>query len=36
VVFAGIDVPHEFDSIAYNSDVARRAIADRIRVLKAI
>jgi acetyl esterase/lipase len=28
--------PHEFDSIAFNSDVARRAIADRIRVLKSI
>jgi acetyl esterase/lipase len=29
-------VPHEFDSIAFNSDVARRAIADRIRVLRSI
>jgi acetyl esterase/lipase len=29
-------VPHEFDSIAFNSDVARRAIADRIRNLKSI
>ena len=29
-------VPHEFDSIAFNSNVARRAIADRIRVLKSI
>ncbi|NKE59762.1 alpha/beta hydrolase [Lentzea sp. PSKA42] len=29
-------VPHEFDSIAFNSDVARRAIADRVRVLKSI
>ncbi|WP_022927245.1 alpha/beta hydrolase [Patulibacter americanus] len=28
--------PHEFDSIAFESDVARRAIADRVRVLKAI
>ncbi|MEU4519125.1 alpha/beta hydrolase [Amycolatopsis sp. NPDC024027] len=28
--------PHEFDSIAFDSDVARRAIADRIRVLKSI
>jgi acetyl esterase/lipase len=28
--------PHEFDSIAFNSDVARRAIADRVRVLKSI
>ena len=26
--------PHEFDSIAFASDVARRAIADRIRVLQ--
>ncbi|HEX6359644.1 alpha/beta hydrolase [Actinophytocola sp.] len=29
-------VPHEFDSIAFTSDVARRAIADRVRVLKSI
>jgi acetyl esterase/lipase len=29
-------VPHEFDSIAFNSHVARRAIADRVRVLKSI
>jgi acetyl esterase/lipase len=29
-------VPHEFDSIAFNADVARRAIADRVRVLKSI
>ncbi|WP_284735222.1 alpha/beta hydrolase fold domain-containing protein [Nonomuraea sp. NEAU-A123] len=29
-------VPHEFDSIAFNADVSRRAIADRIRVLKSI
>jgi acetyl esterase/lipase len=29
-------VPHEFDSIAFNSDVARRAIADRVRALKSI
>jgi acetyl esterase/lipase len=29
-------VPHEFDSIAFSSDVARRAIADRIRVLESI
>ncbi|WNV85460.1 alpha/beta hydrolase [Umezawaea sp. Da 62-37] len=29
-------VPHEFDSIAFESDVARRAIADRVRVLKSI
>ncbi|PRY41346.1 alpha/beta hydrolase [Umezawaea tangerina] len=28
--------PHEFDSIAFTSDVARRAIADRVRVLKSI
>ena len=28
--------PHEFDSIAFQSDVARLAIADRIRVLKSI
>jgi acetyl esterase/lipase len=28
--------PHEFDSIAFDSDVARRAMADRIRVLKSI
>jgi acetyl esterase/lipase len=28
--------PHEFDSIAFDSDVARRAIADRVRVLRAI
>jgi acetyl esterase/lipase len=28
--------PHEFDSIAFGSDVARRAMADRIRVLKSI
>ncbi|OHV40407.1 MULTISPECIES: alpha/beta hydrolase [Pseudofrankia] len=28
--------PHEFDSIAFNSDVARRAITDRVRVLKSI
>ncbi|GIJ46714.1 alpha/beta hydrolase [Virgisporangium aliadipatigenens] len=29
-------VPHEFDSIAFDSDVARRAVADRIRVLRSI
>jgi acetyl esterase/lipase len=29
-------VPHEFDSIAFKSDVARRAIADRVRVLKSV
>jgi acetyl esterase/lipase len=29
-------VPHEFDSIAFDSDVARRAIADRVRALKSI
>jgi acetyl esterase/lipase len=28
--------PHEFDSIASDADVARRAIADRVRVLKSI
>jgi acetyl esterase/lipase len=28
--------PHEFDSIAFDSDIARRAIADRVRVLKSI
>jgi acetyl esterase/lipase len=28
--------PHEFDAIAADSDVARRAIADRIRVLESI
>ncbi|MGH3638711.1 MAG: alpha/beta hydrolase [Mycobacterium sp.] len=28
--------PHEFDSIAFESDVARRAVADRVRVLKSI
>jgi acetyl esterase/lipase len=28
--------PHEFDSIAFRSDVSRRAIADRVRVLKSI
>ncbi|WP_210580309.1 alpha/beta hydrolase [Streptomyces sp. GESEQ-4] len=28
--------PHEFDSIAFDTDVARRAIADRVRVLKSI
>jgi acetyl esterase/lipase len=28
--------PHEFDSIAFDSDLARRAIADRIRVLGSI
>ncbi|MEU8660567.1 alpha/beta hydrolase [Actinoplanes philippinensis] len=29
-------VPHEFDSIAFTTDVARRAIADRVRVLKSL
>jgi acetyl esterase/lipase len=29
-------VPHEYDSIAFESDVARRAIGDRVRVLKSI
>ncbi|MEV6632571.1 alpha/beta hydrolase [Actinoplanes sp. NPDC051470] len=28
--------PHEFDSIAFTADVARRAIADRVRVLKSV
>jgi acetyl esterase/lipase len=28
--------PHEFDAIAFDADVARRAIADRVRVLKSI
>ncbi|MCX2953723.1 alpha/beta hydrolase, partial [Lentzea sp. NEAU-D7] len=28
--------PHEFDSIAVDSDVARRAVADRVRVLRSI
>jgi acetyl esterase/lipase len=28
--------PHEFDSIAFDSDVARRAIADRVRVLESL
>lgn len=27
---------HEFDSIAFSSDVRRPAIADRVRVLKSI
>jgi hypothetical protein len=30
------DVPQEFDSIAFDFDVARRAVADRVRVLKSI
>ena len=29
-------VPHEFDSIAFDSDVARRAFADRVRALRSI
>jgi acetyl esterase/lipase len=29
-------VPHEFDSIAFGSDVARRAVADRVRVLRSL
>ncbi|MGW6521366.1 alpha/beta hydrolase [Streptomyces sp. NPDC054962] len=29
-------VPHEFDSIAFTTDVARRAIADRVRVLASL
>jgi len=28
--------PHEFDSIAFEADVAHRALADRIRVLRSI
>lgn len=28
--------PHEFDSIAFGSGVARRAVADRVRVLRSI
>ncbi|MBO1753471.1 alpha/beta hydrolase [Actinotalea sp. BY-33] len=28
--------PHEFDAIAFESDVARRAVADRVRVLRSI
>ncbi|WP_410592828.1 alpha/beta hydrolase [Amycolatopsis sp. lyj-23] len=29
-------VPHEFDSIAFDADVSRRAVADRVRVLKSL
>jgi len=29
-------VPHECGSIAFNADVSRRAIADRVRALKSI
>lgn len=29
-------VPHEFDAIAFTSGVAKRAIADRVRVLRAL
>jgi acetyl esterase/lipase len=29
-------VPHEFDSIAFTTDVACRAIADRVRVLASL
>ncbi|QUW84373.1 alpha/beta hydrolase [Streptomyces mirabilis] len=29
-------VPHEYDSIAFTTDVARRAIADRVRVLASL
>jgi hypothetical protein len=32
----GAGAPHECDSIAFDSDVARPAIADRVRVLKSI
>ncbi|WP_431878595.1 alpha/beta hydrolase [Amycolatopsis sacchari] len=28
--------PHEFDSIAFTADVSRRAVADRVRVLRSI
>jgi hypothetical protein len=29
-------VPHEFETFAHATDVARRAVADRLRVLRAI
>lgn len=29
-------VPHEFDAVAFDSDVARRALADRVRVLASL
>lgn len=29
-------VPHEFDAIAFTADVSKRAITDRVRVLKSI
>jgi acetyl esterase/lipase len=29
-------VPHEFETFAYDTDVARRAVADRLRVLQAM
>ena len=29
-------VPHEFDAVAFESDVARRALADRVRVLASL
>jgi acetyl esterase/lipase len=29
-------VPHEFDGIAFTADVSRRAVADRVRVLRSI
>lgn len=29
-------VPHEFETIAFDSDVARRAVADRVRVLTSL
>ena len=29
-------VPHEFETYAYSADVARRAMADRLRVLSSI
>ncbi|MEV4800294.1 alpha/beta hydrolase fold domain-containing protein [Nonomuraea sp. NPDC049421] len=28
--------PHEFDSIAFKAGVARRAVADRVRVLRSL
>jgi acetyl esterase/lipase len=29
-------VPHEFETFAHATDIARRAVADRLRVLRAI
>jgi len=28
--------PHEFDVVAYQSDAAHRAVADRVRVLRSL